>query len=125
MARYTTNQGFGNITGALKKDKQASRLSITRIKSVKDPLTGEVVGEGPKEMFLQNKRDYEHHPMTAREKSQRERWRAACRLASEIVKDPSHPRYMELYERWRSELSSGKPCKQFPNFVRSVLVAEM
>ena len=125
MARYTTDQGLGDITGALKKDKKASRLSITRVKSVKDPVTGEVVGHGPKEIFIQNKRDYRHHPMTEGEKSQRDKWRAACHAASEIVKDPSHPRYMELYELWRKQLSADKPSKQFPNFVRSVLVAEM
>ena len=124
MARYTATTGFEHFTGALKKAKNADRITVTRVKAVKDPITGEVVGHGQKEIFVQNRRDYKHHPMTEGEKNQREKWREACRAAAEIVKDTSHPRYMELYYRWRAQLSTDKPCKQFPNFVRSVLVAE-
>ena len=124
MARYTATAGFDNFSGALKKEKKAERLTVTRIKRVKDPITGEVVGLGPKEIYVQDKRDYKLHPMTEKEKFQREKWREACKAASEILKDKSHPRYMELYYRWRAQLRDDKPCKQFPNFVRSVLVAE-
>ena len=124
MARYTTTTGFDNFSGALKKEKKAERLTVTRIKRVKDPITGEVVGLGPKEIYVQDKRDYKLHPMTEKEKFQREKWREACKEASEILKDKSHPRYMELYYRWRAQLRDDKPYKQFPNFVRSVLVAE-
>ena len=99
-------------------------MTVTRIKRVKDPITGEVVGLGPKEIYVQDKRDYKLHPMTEKEKFQREKWREACKEASEILKDKSHPQYMELYYRWRAQLRDDKPCKQFPNFVRSVLVAE-
>ncbi|MBQ9295573.1 MAG: hypothetical protein IJ204_00060 [Paludibacteraceae bacterium] len=124
MARYTATTGFEKFSGALKKEKTAERLTVTRIKNVKDPLTGEVVGQGHKEIFIQNKRNYRLHPMTDGEQRQREKWREACKAAAEIVKDTSHPRYMELYYMWRAQLSADKPCKQFPNFVRSVLVAE-
>ena len=124
MARYTATTGFDNFSGALKKEKKAERLTVTRIKRVKDPITGEVVGLGPKEIYVQDKRDYKLHPMTEKEKFQREKWRKACKAASEILKDKSHPRYMELYYRWRAQLRDDKPYKQFPNFVRSVLVAE-
>ena len=99
-------------------------MTVTRIKRVKDPITGEVVGLGPKEIYVQDKRDYKLHPMTEKEKFQREKWREACKEASEILKDKSHPQYMELYYRWRAQLQADKPCKQFPNFVRSVLEAE-
>lgn len=99
-------------------------MTVTRIKRVKDPITGEVVGLGPKEIYVQDKRDYKLHPMTEKEKFQREKWREACKEASEILKDKSHPQYMELYYRWRAQLRDDKPYKQFPNFVRSVLVAE-
>ena len=124
MARYTATTGFDNFSGAWKKEKKAERLTVTRIKRVKDPITGEVVGLGPKEIYVQDKRDYKLHPMTEKETFQREKWREACKAASEILKDKSHPRYMELYYRWRAQLRDDKPCKQFPNFVRSVLVAE-
>lgn len=124
MARYTATTGFDTFSGALKKEKKAERLTVTRIKRVKDPITGEVVGLGPKEIYVQDKRDYKLHPMTEKEKFQREKWREACKEASEILKDKSHPRYMELYYRWRAQLRDDKPYKQFPNFVRSVLVAE-
>ena len=41
-----------------------------------------------------------------------------------IVRDKNHPRFMEMYERWRAQLTSDAPCKQFPNFVRAVLASE-
>lgn len=41
-----------------------------------------------------------------------------------IIRDPSHPRYMELYNRWRAQLTDPKPYKQFAAFVRAVLVHE-
>ena len=52
MAHYTTMDGIGGITGALSKRKTqgVEKMMITRVKSVKDPLTGEVVGQGPQEM---------------------------------------------------------------------------
>ena len=123
MAHYTAQAGIDGITGALKKKDQA-RMSITRIKSVKDPITGEVVGHGPKELYLQEQRDYKHHPLTEKEQAQRAKWREACKAAAEILRDKSHPRYMELYHRWRAQLTTDAPCKQFPNFVRAVLAQE-
>jgi len=99
-------------------------MTVMRRKRVKDPITGEVVGMGPKEIYAQERRDYEKHPMTPKEQAQRSKWREACRETSMIIRDKSHPRYMELYHRWRAQLTSPKPCKQFPNFVRSILVNE-
>ena len=123
MAHYIPTAGLDSFTGALKKKDQV-RLSITRIKSVKDPITGEVVGYGPKELYLQEQRDYKRHPLTEKEQAQRAKWRKACKAAAEIIKDKSHPRYMELYHRWQAQLTTDAPCKQFPNFVRTVLVQE-
>ena len=123
MAHYTTQAGIGDLTGALKKYKQ-KRLSVTRIKSVKDPITGEVIGHGPKEIYLQDKRDYQYHPMTPAEQTQRTKWRAACKAAAEIIKDKSHPRYMELYHRWRAHVSTADKPMQVPNFIRAVLIRE-
>ena len=124
MAHYVPQAGIDNITGALSKRHSQPRLSITRRKPVKDPLTGEVVGYGPKEMFMQNKRNYKRHPRTEGEKKQLSRWTFACQEAPKIYKDPSHPRFMELYHRWKSQLSDTEPCKDFPRFVRSVLAQE-
>ena len=123
MAHYTAQAGIDGITGALKKKDQA-RMSITRIKSVKDPITGEVVGHGPKELYLQEQRDYKHHPLTEKEQAQRAKWREACKTAAEIIKDKSHPRYMELYHRWREHTKNSETAMQFPNFVRAVLAQE-
>ena len=100
-------------------------MTVTRRKKVKDPLTGEVVGLGPKEIYAQERRDYKAHPLTPNETVQRSRWREACREAAAIVRDKSHPRYMEMYERWRAQLTDKEACMQFPNFVRSVLVKEL
>ena len=127
MAHYVPTTGFENFTGALSKKKiqGINRMTVTRRKKVKDPLTGEVVGLGPKEIYAQERRDYKEHPLTQGEVKQRSKWREACRAAAAIVRDKSHPRYMEMYERWRAQLTDKEACMQFPNFVRSVLVKEL
>ena len=124
MAIYVPAEEFKELTGALSKRKKEKRITVTRIKRVRDPLTGEVVGHGKKEIYAQYRRDYKYNPMTEGEQKQRSKWREACRAAAVIVKDKSHPRYMELYHRWREQLSDEKPCMQFPNFVRAVLASE-
>ena len=127
MAHYVPSDGFENFTGALSKKKiqGINRMTVTRRKKVKDPLTGEVVGYGPKEIYAQDRRDLKEHPLTQGEVKQRSKWREACRAAAAIVRDKSHPRYMEMYERWRAQLTDKEACMQFPNFVRSVLVKEL
>lgn len=124
MAIYVPAAEFEQFTGALSKKKNIRRYCVTRRKPVKDPLTGEVVGLGPKEIYAQERRDYKEHPLTPKETVQRSRWREACREAPLICKDKSHPRFMELYHRWRAQLTTDEPCKQFPNFVRAVLASE-
>ena len=124
MAHYVPSTGFENFTGALSKKKNQERLCVTRRKKVKDPLTGEVVGLGPKEIYAQERRDYKEKPLTPKETVQRSRWREACREAGAIVRDKTHPRFMEMYNLWRAQLTSDAPCKQFPNFVRAVLASE-
>ena len=124
MAHYVPAAEFKQLTGALSKKKNQKRLCVTRRKKVKDPLTGEVVGLGPKEIYAQERRDYKEHPLTPNETVQRSRWREACLEAGAIVRDKTHPRFMEMYERWRAQLTSDEPCMQFPNFVRAVLASE-
>ena len=121
MAHYNPIEAFKFFTGALSKKKDTQRLCVTRIKSVKDPITGEVLGQGPKEIYAQERRDYKHHPLTEKEQAQRVKWREACKAAATIIKDPSHPRYMEFYQRWRAHVSSAEKPMQFPNFVRAEL----
>lgn len=125
MAHLHSSEGIKYITGALSKKKDTHRLSVTRKKHIKDPITGEIVAEGPNELYLQSRRDFKKKPLTEKEQAQRAKWREACKAAAEIVRDKSHPRYMELYNRWRDQLTTDAPCKQFPNFVRSVLVQEL
>lgn len=124
MAHMITCDGIHQLTGAISKKKDTMRLSITRVKHFRDPMTGEETAVGPNEMFLQYRRDYKRHPLTPAEQAQRERWREACRQASAIVRDKNHPQYMELYRRWRAQLNTAAPCKQFPNFVRAELARE-
>ena len=124
MAHYVPAAEFKQFNGALSKKKNQKRLCVTRRKKVKDPLTGEVVGLGPKEIYAQERRDYKEHPLTPNETVQRSRWREACREAGAIVRDKNHPRFMEMYNLWRAQLTSDAPCKQFPNFVRAVLASE-
>ena len=99
-------------------------MTVTRRKKVTDPLTGEIAGYGPKEIYAQERRDYDEHPLTTKEQLQRTKWREACRTASLIIKDKSHPRYMEFYQRWRAHLQSTDSPMQFPNFVRAELIHE-
>lgn len=126
MAHYKPSDGFGYFTGALSKKKipGVNRMTVTRIKPIKDPNSGEVVAQGPKEIYMQNRRNYDEHPMTAGETRQRGNWTQACRMASVIIHDKSHPRYMELYRLWREHLLTATQPMQFPNFVRAVLVRE-
>lgn len=126
MAHYKPATGLDGITGALSKKKiqGVNHMTVTRIKTVKDPITGEVVGEGPKEIYAQERRDYKHHPLTKKERAQRVKWREACQAAAEVIKDPSHPRYLEFYQHWRAHVSTAEKPMQFPNFVRAVLVRE-
>ena len=126
MAHYKPMTGFENFTGALSKKKVQGvhQMTVTRRKTVKDPISGKVVGLGPKEIYVQQHRDYEAHPMTTGEIKQRCTWREACRLAPLIYKDKSHPRFMEFYNRWREHVQSTDHPMQFPNFVRTVLIHE-
>ena len=126
MAHIKPSDGVDKVTGALSKKKNDSRrLAVARVKHFKDPLTGETVGEGPNELFLQSERDMDEHPLTEGEKAQRGKWSAACKAAKEIVKDRSHPRFMELYQRWRGQLGQPGAATQFPNYVRATLVQEL
>ena len=126
MAHLRTVDGINLVNGALSKKKEqgVNHMTVTRVKSVKDPLTGEVVGHGPNEMYIQERRDYDEHPLTVNEQTQRTKWREACHEASNIIHDKSHPRYMELYHRWREQVQSTDKPMQFPNFVRVVLASE-
>ena len=126
MAHCTISDGIEGITGALKKttEQGVNHITVTKKKRFRDPLTGEVVATGPNEFFLQNKRDYDKHPLTPGERKQRGNWKQACRDAQVILHDRSHPRFMELYHRWREHLKGPEPHKQFPPFVRSVLLSE-
>ena len=126
MAHYKPIAGLDNITGALSKKKiqGVDHMTVTRVKSVKDPFSGEVIGQGPKEIYAQERRDYREHPLTAGETKQRSKWTAACRMAGEIIHNPDHPRYMEFYHRWRAHVQTTDQPMQFPNFVRSVLARE-
>ena len=126
MAHIQTIDGIRYSRGAISKKREQgiNHFTNTRVKEFKDPITGEGVALGPNEMYQQSYRDYKTAPLTPAEKIQRNKWRTACREASVIVKDKSHPRYMELYHRWREQLSDEKPCMQFPNFVRAVLASE-
>ena len=126
MAHYKPTDGFDNFTGALKKTREpgVDHISVTRIKHYHDPITDEEIGTGPKEVYVQNCRDYDEHPLSANEKKNRGDWQKACRDALPIIRDKSHPRYMELYHRWREQLTEPEPYTQFQGFVRAVMMQE-
>ena len=124
MAHYVPTTGFVHFSGALKKEKKATEMTVTRIKRIKDPRTGEIVGLGQKEIYVQGRRDYRRHPMTDGEQKQRVRWTHACREAAQIYGDSSHPRFGAFYDLWRAQLAAGGGSMSFPNFVRVMLMRE-
>lgn len=126
MAHIKTSDGIRFVEGAMSKKRVqgVDHFTCTKNKEFHDPLTKEVVGYGPNEMFIQHYRNYETAPLTPAEKVQRGKWRDTCCSAPEIINNPAHPRYMPLYHAWRAQLDSENPIKQFPNFVRHVLSQE-
>lgn len=126
MAHCKTQLGLTEITGALRKttEQGVHQITVTKKKHFHDPLTGEEIGTGPNELFIQNKRDYDQYPLTPGETKQRGNWAQACRDAQVILRDKSHPRFMELYHRWKEHLKGPEPHKQFPPFVRTTLLGE-
>ena len=120
MSQFTTIAGIDDLTGKINKRSDA----VTRRKIYRDPLTGKVLCKGPKEYYRQEARDYKRHPRTDAEQRQLERWTRAWQTATRIVHDRAHPRYDELYVRWRAQLRSKNRIIQFGNFVRSVLTKE-
>ena len=123
MARFETCAGIDGITGKFNKQ---TRLTM-RQKAWHYP-DGRVFGYGPKEVYSQEKRDYKRHPRTPAEQAQYEKWVAACKEASLITHDPTHPRHTEMITRHAAQLHGkadaavGKRICQFGNFVRAVLV---
>lgn len=126
MAHFKTQLGIVGITGALKKttEQGVNSITVTRKKHIKDPLSGEIVATGPSEIYIMDKRDYNKHPLTPAECKQRKNWQQACREAQRIIRDKTHPRYMELYRQWRAQLDEPHSYKQFPAFVRTILLHE-
>lgn len=126
MAHFKERTGLEEITGAISKRKNpgVNELSITRRKKIKDPLTGEVVDLGPKEMYVLRKRDLKEHPLSENEKRNHGDWQKACQDAMPILRDKNHPRYMELYHRWKAQLSEPNHYKQFQGYVKAVLKQE-
>lgn len=127
MARFETNAQFTDLTGKLSKDSDI----IMRQKTWRHPITGEIMKVGPKEMFVQQKRDFKRNPRRGAEAEQHDRWKAACREAQEICSHPLHPRYKELHDRWLAQLDgtpdpalNGKQVLHFANFVRALLARD-
>ena len=116
MATFTISNGIDGITGALKKNTEqgVNHITVTKKKHFHDPLTREETGTGPNEIFQQNKRDYDKKPLTPGEKKQRGKWQQACCDVQSIIHDKSHPRFMELYNRWRAQLSDPDPTNNSP-----------
>ena len=126
MANFIPNRLFSYITGRLSGKSQI----MTRQKHF-GLLRGKLIKDGPHEAYLKERRDYKRHPMTVRERQQRERWTAVCREASTITHDANHPRYAEFQARWQ-RIRQGEPDSivgtrqfvQYGNFVRAVLLKE-
>ena len=127
MAQAKLSVGIDLLRGKLKRDSEV----VTRLKEYRAD-DGTLITCGPQEIYFKEKRDYKHHPKRGAEEVQAQKWKEACRGASAIIKDKSHPRYGELRARWNAQLK-GKPdslldpkrVTMFPNFVRVILLREL
>lgn len=127
MAQAELSVGKDLLRGKLKRDSEV----VTRLKEYRAD-DGTLIKYGPQEIYFKEKRDYKHHPRQGAEEAQAQKWQAACRGASVIIKDKSHPRYEELRARWNAQLK-GQPdslldpkrVTMFPNFVRVILLREI
>ena len=126
MANYDPTIIFEDFSGRLEKHS-----NITMRRKKWRYSDGRIFGYGPKEVYGQNDRDYKRSPRTPAEQVQHGKWTEACREASRITHDPSHPRYAEMLARHQAQLR-GKPdsvikpkriCR-FLNFVTSILLHE-
>lgn len=122
MSQIKTIAGVEHMTGKVSKRSN----TVTRQKIYRHPLDrNRIIRKGPNECYLQEPRDYNRHPMTARESLQREKWKMSCQEAKTILTDPTHPRHEELYQRYLYQLDNAeKPICHFGNFIRSVLASE-
>ena len=127
MAQAELSVGIDLLRGKVKRDSEV----VTRLKGYRAD-DGTLIKYGPQEIYFKEKRDYKHHPRQGAEEAQAQKWTAACRGASVIIKDKSHPRYGELRARWNAQLK-GQPdslldpkrVTMFPNFVRVILLREL
>lgn len=117
MARVTFTPGIKNARG---RSGKGSKLYF-RKKEFCDPLTDEVLKEGPNEWYHQNDRDYTKSPLTEAEKKQRVKWSDACRQSQLIKNDRTHPRYAELHAAWRAQIHDPDGIIQFGNYICSML----
>lgn len=127
MAQAELSVGIDLLRGKLKRSSEV----VTRLKEYRAD-DGSIIKYGPQEIYFKEKRDYTRHPKRGAEEVQAQKWKAACRGASVIIKDKSHPRYGELRARWNAQLK-GQPdpildpkrVTMFPNFVRVILLREL
>lgn len=135
MSKADLSAGIDLLRGKVSGQGRPDANMVMRIKSYRDDK-GRIVMMGPQEFYRLRKRDYKHHPRSAKEEAQRQVWQDVCREASAIVKDSNHPRYGELRARWNAQfnggcdgfLNEGRVEKviygMFPVFVRMVLLKE-
>ena len=121
MARVTFTPGIKDVRG---RQSKKSKLYF-RKKRFCDPLTDEVLKEGPNEWYHQDDRDYTKAPLTVAEKRQRGKWSDACRQAQLIKNDRTHPRYAEFHAAWRAQIHNPDAIIQFGNFICHVLASGM
>lgn len=118
MANIKTSAGIESITGLLDKDTRI----VTRRHTYKDPLTGEVIGYGPNEYYIQKA---SNKPFTTKQKESCRKFTIAAKVMKEIVSNKQHPRYMEMYTAFVNQLNSEKPIKSFTSFICATLYKEM
>lgn len=117
MARIKTGAGIKQITGLLDKNARI----VSRMKVYKDPITGEILGYGPNEYYIQRVSTI---PRTKNQKLASQRFTELNKLVSEITLNKEHPRYKELYSLYIKQIRNENSIKRFQNFVFSTLYKE-
>lgn len=117
MARIQPGAGIKQITGLIDKKVRI----VSRVKIYRDPLTGDILGYGPNEYYIQKVSTI---PRTDNQKLASQRFTVINKMMKEIIANKNHPRYQELYSLYLKQIHNEKSIKRFQNFICSILYKE-
>lgn len=136
MAKFKLEVPFSELHGAIQR-----KGIIMRQKNFRD-ANGRIIAQGRPEAYsVRNPRDYKKHPAQGAELECNNRWRDACRQATDILRDDAlraqwNDRFLaQLPDRRGAkpdpqapiDAATGTPrrYRHFPSFVRAMLLCSL